>query len=236
MANRIREIRKARGTTQAILAGAADTSTQQVQRLESGSRKLTQEWMGRLAKALGVEPAAFISDAPIEELLRKPQIPSTNRDKGKTSTTLPPQSIPTIVGPPTPHDIEVRGTGACTLGQGAFQLEETVVERVRRPYGILEVKDAYAIYVVGDSMEPCYHAGDLVFVSGSRPPRVGDHVVVQVQNGQHEGVQSYIKRLERRTEQWLHLAQYNPKTQIKIKTSTVKAVHRIFSVNELYGI
>jgi transcriptional regulator with XRE-family HTH domain len=38
------------------LAEKADTSFQQVQRLEAGARRLTDKWMARLAPALGVKP------------------------------------------------------------------------------------------------------------------------------------------------------------------------------------
>jgi transcriptional regulator with XRE-family HTH domain len=56
MKNRIKEIRKELHLTQVALADLCDTSMQQIQFLESGKRKLTQEWMERISKALKVEP------------------------------------------------------------------------------------------------------------------------------------------------------------------------------------
>ena len=53
MNNRIKELREAAGLTQAQVAAAANTSTQQVSRLERGERRLTLDWMVRLAKAIG---------------------------------------------------------------------------------------------------------------------------------------------------------------------------------------
>lgn len=64
MDNRIKELREKRGWTQDQLAEAAGTSFQQVSRLENGTRRLTVEWMQRIAKALGVHPAALLADQP----------------------------------------------------------------------------------------------------------------------------------------------------------------------------
>lgn len=60
--NRLRTIREARGLTLEQVALAAGTSHQQVQRLETGERRLTHEWMQRLAPALGVKPPELIDE------------------------------------------------------------------------------------------------------------------------------------------------------------------------------
>ena len=58
--NRIAELRQARGLSQEDLAKRAGTTNQQVGRLEAGTRRLTVEWMGRIARALGVAPAELL--------------------------------------------------------------------------------------------------------------------------------------------------------------------------------
>ena len=60
MPNRIRELREARALTQAGLAQLAATTPQQIGRLEEGKRRLTVEWLIRLARALGCSPADLI--------------------------------------------------------------------------------------------------------------------------------------------------------------------------------
>lgn len=57
MENRIRELREARGLSLHKLAHYVETSAWQIRRLETGERRLTDEWMMRLAKALEVPPA-----------------------------------------------------------------------------------------------------------------------------------------------------------------------------------
>lgn len=64
MANRIKELREARGLTLQQVADAAGTSLQQIQRLENGHRRLTDEWMRRIAPILRAHPAELLLDLP----------------------------------------------------------------------------------------------------------------------------------------------------------------------------
>jgi transcriptional regulator with XRE-family HTH domain len=67
MANRIKELREARGLTLQQVADDAGTSLQQIQRLENGHRRLTDEWMRRIAPVLGVHPAALLLEFPTQK-------------------------------------------------------------------------------------------------------------------------------------------------------------------------
>lgn len=67
---KIRDIRKRKGLTMQALADAVGTSQQQIDRLEKGHRKLTLDWLERLAQALGCS---------VLELLP----PSAQRDGGE---------------------------------------------------------------------------------------------------------------------------------------------------------
>jgi len=63
--NRIRDIRKAKGMTLADLAAACEppTTAQTIGRLETGMRRLSLEWMNRIAAAMGVDPASLMREA-----------------------------------------------------------------------------------------------------------------------------------------------------------------------------
>ena len=63
MRNQIKRLREARALTQEELASRVGTSFQQISRLESGQRKLSQEWMDRISAALGVHPYLLIDDS-----------------------------------------------------------------------------------------------------------------------------------------------------------------------------
>jgi transcriptional regulator with XRE-family HTH domain len=60
--NRIRELRIGAGLTLEQVAAAAGTTAQQIHRLERSERRLTDEWMHRIAPILRVKPAALLAD------------------------------------------------------------------------------------------------------------------------------------------------------------------------------
>lgn len=134
-----------------------------------------------------------------------------------------------------PADVPVLGTAAGSL-QGAFQLHAgEPIDHVRRPPGVATAVDIYAIYVVGDSMSPRFEDGELVYVSGRRPARSGDYVIVQI-GAETEDVEAYCKRLVRRDGERLVLEQYNPARTFEVPASTVLAVHKVLTLNDLFGV
>lgn len=62
MRNRIKELRKARGLTLEALATRANSSNQHISHLENGRRRLTVDWMERLAAALDCHPFELLDD------------------------------------------------------------------------------------------------------------------------------------------------------------------------------
>lgn len=60
MENRLRMFREGKGLSQADLAKKAATSQPQINRLETGGRKLTTQWAERLAPHLGVTPRVLL--------------------------------------------------------------------------------------------------------------------------------------------------------------------------------
>jgi transcriptional regulator with XRE-family HTH domain len=61
--NNIKKIRDSKDMSQGQLGDLVGTTSQQIGRLEKGERRLTQGWMERLGRALGVSPALLIDDA-----------------------------------------------------------------------------------------------------------------------------------------------------------------------------
>lgn len=59
--NNIEKLREARGWARPELGRRMNTSPQQIERLEKGQRKLSQDWIDRAAVAFGVTPAEIIS-------------------------------------------------------------------------------------------------------------------------------------------------------------------------------
>lgn len=66
--NNIRTLRKARGWSLAKLAELADTSPQQLDRLEKGERRLHKDMIFKLAEALHCSTAELIDDLEVETI------------------------------------------------------------------------------------------------------------------------------------------------------------------------
>lgn len=134
-----------------------------------------------------------------------------------------------------PLDVPVMGTAAGSL-KGAFQLDtSSPIDRVRRPPGIATAVDIYALYIVGDSMSPRFEDGELIYVSGRRPVRSGDDVVIQV-HGEDDQVEAYCKRLVKRDSSGATVEQFNPTTRFDIAADRTIAIHKVLNLNDLFGI
>jgi phage repressor protein C with HTH and peptisase S24 domain len=90
-----------------------------------------------------------------------------------------------------------------------------------RPANLEGVRDAYAVYMTGDSMEPRYEQGWLLYINPARPPLKGRDVVV------YQGDNISIRRYLGQTESELILEQLNPRREIRIALNSVWEIHLI---------
>lgn len=198
-------------------------------------RKLRRD-KGMSMEALGL--AVGITASTINKI-EKSQMRLSDKYMGNIANALG-VSISALLDEQTASDaagmqktIPVYGLAAAAT-RGAFTMTTDPVEWVVAPPALIGVRDAYALIVTGNSMEPRYFAGDIVFVNPNRPPRPGDHVVIQeAPNG---GVAASIKRFEKQTETELVTTQYNPLAVIRFKRELITAVHRVLTSNELLNL
>jgi phage repressor protein C with HTH and peptisase S24 domain len=115
---------------------------------------------------------------------------------------------------------------------GEFVLSGNQVSEVLAPPNLLRVRDAYAVYVVGDSMEPRYFAGETVFVNPRLPISRGAFVVAQISKGEEPEPRAYVKRFVSQDAKRLRLEQYNPKKILEFPVSAIVAIHRIVMSSE----
>lgn len=132
-------------------------------------------------------------------------------------------------------DIEVRGTIAGSMA-GAFQFEGGVVDYVARPPGLANAKGVYALYVEGTSMVPEHKPGELRFISAFKHPNVGDTVAITARYTPNGPYESFIKTLVRRSASKIIVAQLNPEAQIEFNPQFVVSMHKVLTMNELFGI
>lgn len=134
-----------------------------------------------------------------------------------------------------PRDVPVRGTAAGSLG-GSFQITSEDIDYVARPPALHSVKGLYALYVEGESMAPAHNAGDLRFVHPHKPPAIGDTVIITAKYTENGPYESFIKTLERRSASKIVVSQLNPKATIEFDTRFVSSMHKVMTMNDLFGI
>lgn len=139
---------------------------------------------------------------------------------------LPQRHIPGLAVP-------VYGVAAASV-VGSFEISEQI-DMVRRPPGLPNATNLYALYVHGESMSPRYRSGDLIFVLPTRPARAGDDVIIQTRMHDGAPTQSWLKELDQITDEVVVAKQLNPSSKIDFKRSTVVGVHRVLTMRELFG-
>jgi phage repressor protein C with HTH and peptisase S24 domain len=223
--NTIRLLRESLGMTQVRLAELAATSQPQIRRLEAGERQLSKEWAERLAPHLGISASELMFG-------RHPDAPSLPSTGDPSTPTGLPESVPATNArlggslPDSRVSIPVFGQAVGGL-DGEFAMNGDRLEDVFAPPSLSAVAGAYAVYVCGESMEPRYFDGEIVFVNPTKRPRRGDFVIAQIQADEHGPKLAYVKRFVRWNAQELVLSQYNPAKEMRFAADQVVSVHLV---------
>lgn len=222
----LKRYRLAAKLTQKKVADALGVNRVSVTQWENGSAKPSIERLAELAKLFGVSTDALLTGTPLNTVI---PIANKKNDVIPANVELPSRQY-------MPQDVPVMGTAACNADHGSFKLDASIIDYVRRPPGLLTTKDVYALYVEGDSMEPRFTAGDLVFVHPRKPVRIGDSVVVQIAKSENEPIEAMIAVLSKRTSHEVFLQKYNPNKIIHFDNANIVAIHKILEMTELFGL
>ena len=204
--DRVKERRAALGLSQPQLAKRVGGITYQaIQQLEQGGGT---KHLVSIARALGVT-AEWLQDGHGPA----PARPASAR------------------GAP-PERLKVLGMAQC--GPDGWSLwNGDVIDMIERPASLNGVPNAYAVYVVGASMEPRYHPGEVVHIHPGRPIDVGAYVLVQRKpKAAGEAPLAVIKRLARRSGAKITLEQFNPAKSFDIKAGDIVSIHRVVGSGE----
>jgi phage repressor protein C with HTH and peptisase S24 domain len=159
--------------------------------------------MLRLAKPLGCLPADLL-----------PELPS-------------PEGVVAAVSLASSRLIPVRSAARGGEEQEMF-LEDGPIDHRPCPSFVEHVRDAYAIYVVGESMSPMYRPGQLLYVNPHRPLNAGRGVVV-TKNSRAV----LIKELVRTTSFGLVLREYQPKLrEFTVPHGEISEAHSVVGAEE----
>jgi len=199
----LRELREALGLSQSALARRVGVTPQAIQQLEDGKVR-DPRYIVALAEVLGVAPAALA---------------------GATPPGPPRELYPIRQEPLGRKDLPVYAS-AQGGPDGSMVISYDPIEWRERPSILENVPDAFAMYVVNDSMEPRYRQGDLLLVHPRRPVRPGNDVLCVKVSENREHV-AMIKQLVRMNAKEIVLLQFNPRREIIIKRKDLASLHRV---------
>ena len=175
--NQIKTFRKSAGFTQDELAKRLNTTKQTISRYEKGDRKANQDMLFELCDIFGVSIDDFFPSQ--NETLQSPTTSSIQTiydqlhqpRKAKVLTyaerQLEEQNEEETKGNEVSEVIQIYSYDyydhPASAGTGQY-LNDVRVERIELP---VDIDADFVIPIKGDSMEPDYHDGDLVFIQTS---------------------------------------------------------------------
>ena len=217
-ARRLKLLRERAGLSMRAVSEALGWTLTRYQHYEDRYRRnfLPMEFVNQVADLF---VPRGISRAEIMDLAGVPREPMSN----DPAAPQPPQ-------PPhvhaMPRDLPVMGT--VKGGEEGFYFNEgEPKEYIVRPPALTGVSNAFALYVHGESMEPRYYAGEVLYVNPNRPLAKGCFVAVEMTNDR-----GLIKQFIHRSDDLLVLAQFNPPKEIRLPMVEVKRIYRITGSGE----
>jgi len=209
--------------TQADLARHLRLAPSAVSRMMKGERQMKQLETVHIAEFLGVSPEEVLRHAV--EATVPPPAGTMPRGRGR-----PPSSASSTASPAAlaraPDLIPIRGAARGGGDQEMF-LQDGSIGHTPRPASLSGVREAYAIYMVGDSMEPRYEPGWLLHVNPFKPPTRGRDVLVE-----KEGNVALIKTFVGWEGDTLVLRQLNPPDTLRIPRDQVHKIHLVVSADQ----
>lgn len=170
--------------------------------------ELPEDARERLAPLLGLQPDQLKPGAPVK---------------------AGPYRVPLMKLPPPATSDRIPVMGIAEGGEEGWSLwNGDIVDYAPTPASLAGAPNGYATYVVGTSMEPRYHPGEMLYIHPGKPVAAGSYVLVQVKprrDGEPPG--ALVKRLVKKTGTKIVLEQFNPERTFDIPLDRVVSIHKI---------
>lgn len=196
-----RRAKLSEGTLRNFLAGTSATMTM------ASLEKLAAAEMVTVGEMLGEKGSAGAA-APIGQSTAVVAAPSQT----PSGAAYGPADLPVISN----------ARGGLSGSGHFFENGFTSMTRTFRPVYLLGVAGAYAVNIVGHSMDPALKNGCLAYVNPSLQTGPGDDVVIVQTTGEW-----FVKELVRRTAKAVFARQHNPPASVEYPVDTVKFIHLI---------
>lgn len=211
------------GTSQADLARHLRLAPSAISRMLKGERQMKLLEAVQVAAFLGVSQEDVLRHAGAS--LDPPPLTDAG-PPGPPRRGRPPRAGALTATPLRAEPIPIRSAGRGGGDQEMF-LGDGPIGYTQRPANLVGVRGAYAIYMVGDSMEPRYDQGWLLHVNPFKPPTRGRDVVVY-----KVGDAVLIKQFVRWEGDVLLLRQLNPPSELRVPRAEVRECHLIVGVDQ----
>lgn len=164
------------------LARRAGVSQPVINSLVNGTQRTTK-YLPEIARALGVNPSDL-----------EPRM--AERKGAPPAQILGQRDLPVFAA--------VEG------GAGEIVVSTDPIDMVPRPWYLGEVRDGYAVVVVGESMVPAFSPGEMAIVNPRLPPMKGKHHIFVSDDDTRGEFKGTIKRLVSISDGEWRVEQYNP--------------------------
>lgn len=219
----------------ADIAAAANMNRITIGAYLRGERAASLEACVTLSKALDCSPSWLHSGkagGEIDQVFRGARREEINRNLPKITRMPTTVDLPNASDAHNVHAFASRQiplySSALAGPDGAVTIGVDNMEQTESPTTLVSVPNAYAVRVSGESMEPRYFTGEIVYVHPTTPVKRGDFVVAQISENGHEGaIQGYVKRFVSIDDKQLVLEQLNPRKEMKFARNRVQSVHKI---------
>jgi phage repressor protein C with HTH and peptisase S24 domain len=204
---------------------------------ENGTREFDTETAERYGKFFGKSPIDLMWETGSFLIKRSYE----GEPEGRATTEIDPKlralaaSNATVGGPVTLTRAKIPILGHSEAGMdGRFILNGQQLGDALTPPSLEGVRNAYAVYIHGTSMEPRFEPGEIVYVNPNRPVRSGQYVVAQLVDpaeGEDGTPFAFVKRFISMNGRELRLEQLNPPEgedrMLTFPRETVVSVHLI---------
>jgi phage repressor protein C with HTH and peptisase S24 domain len=209
------------GSSQADLARHLRLAPSAVSRMLKGDRQMKPLEVVHIAAFLRVPEDEVLRHA-VETTAGPPASEAPRPGRGRPPSAGSTTAVASPLRPLQEADrIPIRSGARGGTDEEMF-LEDGPIGYTPRPANLNGVRSAYAIYMVGDSMEPRYEPGWLLHVNPFKPPTRGRDVVVY-----KEGQAVLIKQFMAWDGDTLVLRQLNPPATLKVPRDQVRECHLV---------
>lgn len=212
------DLRTGKGWMQKYVADMIGTKDRYYGKFERAERPVSRKFALRLGKLYGV---------PADRFLREPgETVASERVTGPTDALIPEHHVVNRKkGPAATRDdpLPVLGGSMASSAEYPYALnDQKVTEYKERPAKLAGVVDAFALYMIGSTMEPRYYQGELLYIHPHLPAQPNDFVLVRFVDGRGT-VKQYIGRENGH----VIVRQFNPAKDYRLAEAEVAALEPI---------